>query len=208
MKGHLVRLNRSLSVFKSRSANAFRAEDFKNRESFRGDYSIVAKALVTILEFDSVLDIGCGNGFLLAPLDRLQKKVMGIEVAEEALALLPEPLRRKVQVADATKAGSLGSFDLVACVEVVEHILPTKTERLLDAIANNSAKWIYFTAASPYQPGHGHINMRPQFFYLDAFRKRGFRLEYDKTTALTTCLEVLPTAKWLYYNSLIFKKKG
>jgi hypothetical protein len=65
---------------------------------------------------------------------------------------------------------------------------------------------VYFTAASPYQAGHGHINMRPFFFYLNEFEKRGFGLHYEKTDALLTRIKHFESAPWLYNNSLIFEK--
>jgi hypothetical protein len=69
-----------------------------------------------------------------------------------------------------------GKFDLAMSIEVAEHILPEKSEVLVDNIVNASSKYIIFTAASPGQGGEGHINERERDFWIDLFKKRGFEI--------------------------------
>ena len=78
------------------------------------------------LHIDSVLDVGCGEGFTL---DRLQKEKIGktfegIEYDETAVALA-----RKMVPKITIKQGDIyklpyksNSFDLVLCTEVLEHL--------------------------------------------------------------------------------------
>jgi SAM-dependent methyltransferase len=186
----------------------FDANEFRKREPFRGEYQIVSDALVSLLDFHSALDIGCGNGFLLEPLVRAGKDVHGVELSGAVVGLLSEDLRSRVRIGDATTMGKLGEFDLVACVEVAEHLPPERTDALLDVVTANSKSWLYFTAASPYQPGHGHINLRPIFFYLNALKRRGFDLDYGATDAMLEKLSVLTKAPWLHYNSLVFRRSS
>jgi ubiquinone/menaquinone biosynthesis C-methylase UbiE len=82
------------------------------------------------LNIDSVLDVGCGEGFTL---DRLQKEkigkvYVGIE-ADDAAIELGKKLYPKLDI----KKGDIyklpyksNSFDLVICTEVLEHLVEPK----------------------------------------------------------------------------------
>lgn len=76
----------------------------------------------------TVLDIGCGGGLVSEPLCRMGGKVTGIDPAERNIAIAkghaePQGLAidyRAVRVEDLVAAGD--AFDIVACLEVVEHV--------------------------------------------------------------------------------------
>jgi len=180
--------------------------DLRSRERYRGNYATLCGALAEVLDFRSVLDLGCANGFVLDEMMRRGKDVSGVEISAAVLPLLPDALRGRVTIADATALGRAGDFDLVTCIEVAEHIPPGRTAGLLDAITGNARRWVYFTAASPYQPGHGHINCRPQFYWLNQFRKRGFQLEWERTERFIDRIGDLQPATWLPLNSLILSR--
>jgi hypothetical protein len=180
--------------------------DLRARERYRGNYATLCAALDEVLDFRSLLDLGCANGFVLDEMMCRGKDVAGVEVSAAVVPLLPESLRGRVTIADATALGPIGTFDLVSCIEVAEHIPPERTAGLLDTIAANARRWVYFTAASPYQPGHGHVNCRPQFYWLNEFRKRGFRLEWERTERFIGLLGDLRPAVWLPLNSLILSR--
>lgn len=75
-----------------------------------------------------VLDIGCGGGLIAEPLTRLGAGVTGIDPAERNIAIAKEHATaqglkidyRAARVEDLAVAGE--SFDLVTCLEVVEHV--------------------------------------------------------------------------------------
>lgn len=180
---------------------------FRRREVFRPNYATVCGALTNLIPFDTVLDLGCGNGFLLDAMLALGKDARGVELSPEVVPLLPAHLRDRVQIADAVRLGRVGRFDLVACVEVAEHIPADASTTLVDTIAANAGRWVYFTAASPHQPGHGHINCRPQFFWMNEFRKRGFEVDWGRTERLVEAIRNLSHAVWLPLNSLIFVRQ-
>jgi hypothetical protein len=48
-------------------------------------------------------------------------------------------------------------YDLVMTVEVVEHIPVGYHKHLIQAFAQATNKWLYFSAAHPNQPGEGHV---------------------------------------------------
>jgi 2-polyprenyl-6-hydroxyphenyl methylase/3-demethylubiquinone-9 3-methyltransferase len=73
----------------------------------------------------TALDVGCGAGLLAEPLARLGAAVTGLDASAELIAVAREHARsngldidyRAGDIADLT-----GTFDLVTCMEVVEHV--------------------------------------------------------------------------------------
>jgi len=184
----------------------FDRASFENREPFRVNYVTICDGLINLLDFETVLDLGCGNGFLLQPMVERGKLVLGVEKSADAVALVSPDLRDRILVGGVEEFKSDSAYDLVACVEVAEHIDPALSERLVDVIVKHANRWIYFTAASPYQVGHGHINCRSQFFWMNLFRERGVHVDWVRTDRFLNSINGLHPAIWLTHNSLIFRK--
>lgn len=74
----------------------------------------------------SVLDVGCGAGFLSNRLARHKFEVTGVDLAEDALAVAAEHDSTRSVRYVAGDAYDLrfaaGSFDVVACMDVLEHV--------------------------------------------------------------------------------------
>lgn len=77
----------------------------------------------------AALDVGCGGGLLTEPLARLGFAVNGLDAAPESIAVAREHaaaqgLAIDYRVGDVTAlaAERPGGFDLVTCMEVIEHV--------------------------------------------------------------------------------------
>lgn len=74
----------------------------------------------------SALDIGCGAGLVCEPLARLGASVTGVDAAAEnvaAAAAHAEGVGLDIRyMAGEVAALDIGTFDLVTCVEVIEHV--------------------------------------------------------------------------------------
>jgi 2-polyprenyl-6-hydroxyphenyl methylase/3-demethylubiquinone-9 3-methyltransferase len=72
------------------------------------------------------LDVGCGAGLLCEPLARLGAQVSGVDAAPENIAAARDHaegggLEISYHAGELASLG-LGSFDLVTCMEVIEHV--------------------------------------------------------------------------------------
>ncbi len=169
----------------------------------RPDYLLLARSLLRQLDFDSAADVGCANGFLLEEFLDSGKQIAGIELSPEVHEVLRHDVRPFVAIGDF--AQMTGRYDLVCCVEVAEHISPSRSEDLVDTLAPLASRWIYFTAAPPGQGGHGHINCRPHEEWLAMFAERGWVEVPELTARLRDDLGALERATWLRGNSFILK---
>ena len=79
----------------------------------------------TPLAGKTALDVGCGAGLLAEPLARLGAKVTGLDAAPELIAVAREHAEGQGLEID-YRAGEIeelaGQFDLITCMEVIEHV--------------------------------------------------------------------------------------
>jgi 2-polyprenyl-6-hydroxyphenyl methylase/3-demethylubiquinone-9 3-methyltransferase len=85
-----------------------------------------AAAAARPLAGKAALDIGCGAGLVCEPLARLGAAVTGVDAAAEnvaAAAAHAEAVGLDIRYMAGEVAGlDIGTFDLVTCVEVIEHV--------------------------------------------------------------------------------------
>lgn len=191
-------------------------EDIYTREFFerhireyRTDYARMARWLLDNLDFQSVVDLGCGSGLMIAEMLDAGKRVLGVDGCENALGTpAGEPVRPFLKFAD-LRQPLVSPADLVICTEVAEHLALQFADVLVDSIANSSRKWVYFTGATPGQGGDHHVNEQPHGYWVEKLEKRGFMLMEVATRALRLHLGADSSglkAWWFRKNALIFKK--
>jgi SAM-dependent methyltransferase len=180
-------------------------EFFEMHLPWRCDYIGIADLLCEILEFDSALDLGCGNGFILARLMERGKRVRGVEGSVHAFEAMPDDIKKIVLLHDLTIPISVSKFDLVMCTEVAEHLPNECADVLVETICGNAEKNIYFTAATPGQGGHHHVNEQPHAYWAQKFRLRGYDLNELLTAECRLQLaRRIRNATWLAHNSMIY----
>jgi len=114
----------------------------------------------TPLEGKSALDVGCGAGLLAEPLARLGAKVTGLDAAPELIAVAREHAERQGLSVD-YRAGDLfdleGQFDLITCMEVIEHV--ADPEAFLKALARRLAPGGLLVLSTPNATGWSKLLM-------------------------------------------------
>lgn len=165
--------------------------NYDNYQETEGIFRAVAGMLVTMFRPRSVLDIGCAYGFLVKHL-RYGTQV-GIDVSK--YAILQRRATNKVFLASATNLPFRNKiFDLVVCVETLEHISEENIQLSLHEIERVCKKWVFITSPHPtdYPDGEekdcdiSHISKKPEEDWIKMGKDIGWfydkkNVEYAKT---------------------------
>lgn len=162
-------------------------------------YADAARAIVRVTGLPgSVLDVGSNIGQWARAFATLGCGVLALDAPHMERHVLPGLPFRAVDLCEPFDLGR--RFDLCLCLEVGEHLPDASADGLVASLYRH-ADAIVFSAATPGQPGHGHINCQPFDYWRAKFADAGYAAD------LMIRLE-LPIALPGYYrdNMAIFRK--
>ena len=126
------------------------------------------------------LDLGCGLGFYVRYMREQGVDAWGVE-AEDLKDLFKSPGHQIKQ--DLRQPFDLKEkYDLVLCLEVVEHIPREFEETVFDNILRHMKKYLLFSGATPGQHGTGHVNERHESYWFSQLVRRGLALLHQVST--------------------------
>lgn len=156
--------------------NVYRSGFFQrqNRTSARSASRIVP-FVTDLIAPKSVLDVGCGSGaWSKAFLENNVPSLRAIDGDYARASLLIDDAH--FTSADLSSFdGNLGAFDLVACIEVAEHLDAERASGFVQLLCSHSPV-VLFSAAPPGQGGTHHVNEQPLSYWAAHFAQRGYRL--------------------------------
>lgn len=158
------------------ATNVYRSGFFRlqNDTSARSASRIVP-FVTDLIAPKSVLDVGCGSGaWSKAFLENNLRSLRAIdgEYARSAL-LIDQAHFTPVDLAHFD--GDLGRYDLVACIEVAEHLNVERAAGFVQLLCKHGAVTL-FSAAPPGQGGTHHVNEQPLSYWTEQFARHGYRL--------------------------------
>lgn len=104
-----------------------------------GGIKVVLDQLKTI-KFNSLIDIGCGDGRLLREVSKVytKKKLLGIDYSESAVSLARAMNPHiNYEAINLIETNLTEQFDVATSVEVLEHIPPTQVDSFLKSVADS-----------------------------------------------------------------------
>lgn len=148
----------------------------------------------------SILDIGCGTAAMVKIARQLDIDAIGVDQIENE-----EP----DIIHDLTEPLNLGrTFGLVTCIEVGEHINPSKTGVFLTNVTSHVQKGgqLVFTAAHPGQGGDDHVHLRSAIYWRNQLYERGLNYRENLTHRLRLAWMAIPMPMfWLVSNVQVFE---
>ena len=189
--------------FRLTNAAIYRRSYFEQvDEAQRFLYSRLADVLHEHWRPQSVIDVGCGTGFLLARLAEKGVAVQGIDGSRNAIKA--SPIRERIRRWNLRRPlPELGRFDLVICTEVAEHLPAQTAPTLVSGLVRLSDR-ILFTAATPGQTGRHHLNEQAHSYWEALFRERGFVRSGADETHLHKSIADIDQAPWIHANLMVY----
>jgi len=155
----------------------------------------------------TALDVGCGAGLTL---DRFSNHGITCWGLEGNPRVLDGPCQSKERllVVDFHKQWVKLpiEFDLVWCVEVLEHIPLLHEDNVVQTIVRNARKVVFVSAGQPGQLGYFHVNCRPRAYWIERFQSAGLKWMQEADAILSNLEGVGSFGKnFLKENGVIFQ---
>jgi SAM-dependent methyltransferase len=140
----------------------------------------VADFIVEEFAPTTVLDAGCAIGFLVEALRERGVDARGFDISEYAISQVPEELKPYCTLGSVTDEIE-GTYDLITCIEVLEHVQPGVAEQAIENFAGHTDR-ILFSSTPDDDREATHVNVkRPEEWVVD-FAERGFLPRPSLTT--------------------------
>lgn len=179
-----------------------------------GDWDGFARVLLRHAPARSVLDVGCGDGKLLASVLAVAPgtRVLGVDSSPTALRVAARRgvATRALDLASVGRravdrvAEEIGAFELAVSLETVEHFPPWHSGKLLRLVT--AAPAVVFSAAQPDQGGTLHVNERPVEYWVQRFRRIGYDLS-PRNDAFRADVAALDLPPWYAANVNLFVRR-
>jgi SAM-dependent methyltransferase len=148
-------------------------------EHWRNFFGSIATEIALRFEPTSVLDAGCSKGLLVAAFRSCSVDAWGIDVSEHAITAASETVSEWLSVQTLTEPLPR-RYDLVTCIEVLEHMAPADAIRAIRSITAATDRVVFSSAPDDFgEPTH--VNTRTLGYWAAEFAKHGFlrRLDVD-----------------------------
>lgn len=141
-------------------------------------YDRAASYLNLISPHATVLDVGCGTGLLLEGFLKKAIDAQGIEISSEAIAAAAPSARSRIKQGGLPHTGfQNGTFDLVLCIDVLEHLPPEETDRAILELARITRHHLVLSICLWHEANARkdptHINLHSKKYWCNKFRTLG-----------------------------------
>jgi SAM-dependent methyltransferase len=156
---------------------------------WRRFFSDVADKVVSLTGAKRVMDVGCARGLLVQALVERGVDAYGADISETAIDSAHPDIRDRLTVATAVEPME-GSWDLLSCIEVVEHMSPADADHAITNMCAVTDRVLFSSGPGDYSEPT-HVNVRPPADWAAAFAEQGFYRRTDVDLTILTPWAVL-----------------
>jgi SAM-dependent methyltransferase len=149
--------------------------------AFFGD---IADRIVADIQPKRVLDAGCAIGLLVETLRARGVDASGIDLSTWAIEHATEAARAHVREGSITEPFD-GQYDLIVCIEVLEHMPPAEADKAIANFAAHTGDVLFSSTPFDYKEPT-HVNVRMPEEWAEAFARHGFYRDVDYDAAFIT----------------------
>jgi SAM-dependent methyltransferase len=144
----------------------------------------IADELIRSFRPKRVFDAGCAHGFLVEALWDRGVEAWGRDISSFANSDVRPDMRPYCAVGSIADPIE-GRYDLITCIEVLEHMPEAEAIRAIGTMASATDRILFSSSPTDFKETT-HINVRPPIYWLRLFADQGFApdLGYDATYIL------------------------
>ena len=165
----------------------------------------MVEAIMWAMTPKTVIDLGCGACNFANVFNDYECRVLAVdgskhakETANDGVEFLLWDLRESLRLDR--------KFDLVLCVELIEHVEAEFEDTILNTMVEHAAGWFVFTGAQPGQGGKGHVNCREVMYWEKKLKEIGFDLLPELTRKIQKQWRE-NKVRWYYVEGLIVGRR-
>jgi SAM-dependent methyltransferase len=152
-------------------------QPYERNETWLAFFGVIADRIVADLNPKRVLDAGCASGMLVEALRARGVDARGLDVSSFAIQSAPEALRPYLREGSITEP-FVERFDLIVCIEVLEHMPAEDADRAIANIAEHTDDVLFSSTPFDYKEPT-HVNVRMPEDWAEAFARHGFYRDVD-----------------------------
>jgi len=151
---------------------------YERNERWLEFFDGVASGIVRDIHPLSSLDAGCAMGFLVEGLAKQGVDAWGVDISEYAISQVDPSVRERCWVGSLTEPLTR-RYDLITCIEVVEHVPPEQTEAVIANLCQATDQLLLSTTHQDYgEPTH--LNVQPPEYWSALLAQQGFFRDLDR----------------------------
>lgn len=140
-------------------------------------FGAIADRVVAAAGPKKTLDVGCAKGFLVEALRDRGIEAFGIDISEYAIGEVRSDIRPYCLVASAVDPFD-GQYDLITCLEVVEHLSEEEARKTIANICQSTRDVLFSSTPSDFHEPT-HLTVRQRSVWIERFAEHGFHLDVD-----------------------------
>jgi hypothetical protein len=157
---------------------------YERSEHWTTFFGGIADHIIRDLHPTTALDAGCAIGLLVEQLRNRGVDAAGVDISDYAYAQMPDEVREHCWVASLTEPIDR-KFDLVTCVEVVEHMPASDVRAAIANLCSVTDKVLL--SSSPFDYGEPtHLNVQPPEYWSSLMAANGFVRDFDYDASYLT----------------------
>jgi len=147
-------------------------------------FGAIADRIVSDINPRTVLDAGCAMGFLVEALHDRGVDSFGVDISEYAIQGVRQDVRPNCWVGKVTD--SLPQrYDLVICMEVLEHVPPDESEQAVENLCRYTDDILFSSTPFDYKEAT-HLNVQPPEYWGELFARHRFFRDVDFDASFIT----------------------
>lgn len=157
---------------------------YQRNEEWLNFFGSIAERIVSDIQPDTVLDTGCAMGFLVEALRERGVEAFGVDISEYAIQEVTPDIQPYCWVGSVTEPFPR-RYDLIVCIEVLEHMKPRASEKALENICRSADDVLFSSTPFDYKEAT-HFNVQPPEHWAELFARQAFLRDVDYDASFIT----------------------